>query len=522
MKDHPALSALLLVSALIVLLCLAFDPKWQTNDDVVMSMAAHGYGIAAYGSPHIVFSNVLWGYLVRAIPTINGVLGYSIATMSTLLVIGWAMFYFLLRLGAGYATGFLAVTLIIVRPTLYPQFTINAGLLTATAFIGWQVYARSGGISNLVVACLLAFFGYLIRSEEFLLVLMVALPILPWQAMRERRQMQIAFLLLSMAIASSSAFDRWSYSGPEWAAFLEFNSVRVPYTDFGADKLLKQHPEILARYGYSQNDIDLVRNWFFADPQIADPKSLNAMLAELGFLPLRDGAIWSGFLAIRALGELLVLVLPALILFVLAPNRWIAFAWIFCLTALFAIGVMGRPGILRIYIPLVSLLLVAPLIHGKCIIGVRRWLTALTLFAASSGSIFLVMPHALLSKEKIQQAQKDMHRLHTRHIVTWGEGFPYESAFPVFANDPSSRSIVFYGIDSLTYAPFSVATAWQLAGSGLLERLKETTGIQLVGSPEKTEMLRIYCRERLNGQLNEVTTYQGSRITIQQVRCMAE
>lgn len=43
-------------------------------------------GLAAYGSSHLIFSNVLWGYLVRAIPAINGVLGYSLATMGVLLV----------------------------------------------------------------------------------------------------------------------------------------------------------------------------------------------------------------------------------------------------------------------------------------------------------------------------------------------------------------------------------------------------------------------------------------------------
>ena len=115
-KHRPVLLSLLLAAALIVTLCLAFDPRWETNDDVARSMAAHGYGFAAYSSPHLFFSNVLWGYLVRAVPAINGVLGYSVATMAVLLVVGWATLYFLLRLGAGYLLGILAVALLIARP----------------------------------------------------------------------------------------------------------------------------------------------------------------------------------------------------------------------------------------------------------------------------------------------------------------------------------------------------------------------------------------------------------------------
>ena len=64
-----------------ILLCSAFDPRWESNDDVTMSMVAHGYGIASYGSDLLFFSNVLWGSFVRSLPMIDGILGYSIATL---------------------------------------------------------------------------------------------------------------------------------------------------------------------------------------------------------------------------------------------------------------------------------------------------------------------------------------------------------------------------------------------------------------------------------------------------------
>ena len=63
--------------------------------------------IIEYGSPNLIFSNVLWGYLIRGIPPINGVLGYSIGTITVLLMVRWAMLYFLLRPRGGSSVFYL-------------------------------------------------------------------------------------------------------------------------------------------------------------------------------------------------------------------------------------------------------------------------------------------------------------------------------------------------------------------------------------------------------------------------------
>lgn len=87
------------VSASFVLtLCFFFEPRWETNDDVGMSMVAHGYGIAAIGSPNLIFSNVVWGYLVRLIPQIDGVLGYSVVTIGVLVIVGTVLLHALRKI----------------------------------------------------------------------------------------------------------------------------------------------------------------------------------------------------------------------------------------------------------------------------------------------------------------------------------------------------------------------------------------------------------------------------------------
>ena len=195
-----AAGALVAAAAFVVALCWIFAPRWETNDDVGMSMVAHGYGIAAFGTPNLFFSNVLWGYLVRAIPTIHGLLGYSSATLAVLVVVGAVLIYGLYRLGAGAIAASAAAVLIMARPVLFPQFTINAGLLLLGAILCWHLYARWNDWRALAIGCALAFASYLVRDVECVLVLLrgsafVALEVLcgrgrrhgcPWRPLSRR------------------------------------------------------------------------------------------------------------------------------------------------------------------------------------------------------------------------------------------------------------------------------------------------------------------------------------------------
>ncbi len=160
--------SLAIAAAFVLSLCLVFEARWETNDDVAMSMVAHGYGVAAFGTPNLIFSNVLWGYLVRAIPQIGAILGYSIATLCVLITVGTVLLFGLYRLGAGYIASLSMLALLLVRPVLFPQFTINAGLLLVGAIICCHLFARQDNRQALLLGCLLAFSSYLVRSNEFL------------------------------------------------------------------------------------------------------------------------------------------------------------------------------------------------------------------------------------------------------------------------------------------------------------------------------------------------------------------
>lgn len=313
--------ALIVAGSLVVALCVLFPPQWETNDDVAMSMIAHGYGIAAISSPNLVFSNVVWGHIVRAIPSLAGIPGYSLAALSLLVCTGTVVFYTLRGSGAGWIASISVLLLVLVRPVLFPQFTINAGLITLAALLWWYRYGRTGYPLTLITGGALGFIGILVRNQEFLLVLAVGAPFMPWRVfINDRFGRKIALVFL-IAVAVAVIVDHGSYAGADWRAFDELNSARAPITDFGADAHLKEHPEILGRYGYTSNDVDLLRYWFFIDPMIADAQVLEAMLTELGPLAVRNGALLKGWLGLKAVSNpiLLPLLLPAIVLFLLRP-----------------------------------------------------------------------------------------------------------------------------------------------------------------------------------------------------------
>jgi hypothetical protein len=304
--------AALTIAAMLALLCWLGAPRWQTNDDVSMSMVAHGYGVAASGSPpYLMFSNLLWGYFVRGLPTLSGVPGYSLATMAALLVSGSAIGFALLRLHVSRSVCIAVLIFVFTRPILFPQFTVNAGMLMVASIMLLRVYARDREIGLLATACVLAFASYLIRSQEFLFVCAAGLPFLSvGQLLRDRRA-QVGAGALACAVVTCAIVDYQAYKTPEWRDYNALNHVRGLITDFGAADPIRARPEVLAKHGFSLNDITLVEHWFFVDPKVANPAVLEAMVSEAGASPVQEYKLANAALGLKTLGQLVPHVQPS-------------------------------------------------------------------------------------------------------------------------------------------------------------------------------------------------------------------
>jgi hypothetical protein len=522
LRIHSLIVSFAFSMALVVTLCVFFNPRWEGNDDVAMSMIAHGYGLTAYGSPNLLFSNVLWGYLVRLLPTVHGILGYSLATLAVIVLVGTAILYYFARTGVGYLTGVLALILVLSRPILFPQFTLNAGLLTCAAVLGWIAHSRNNCSFYLATSCVLAFVGYLVRSQEFILVIAIALPSLPWKLLRQHRETQVAFALLASAIMAALLFDQWSTSGPEWSYYKNLNWVRAPFTDFDAETRLLAQPDVMARHGLSRNNVELISNWFFVDRQIADPSRLKAVLMELGPSEITT-SLDAGLKAITSLvrPELLPLFMTAVGLLALTFKRGLLISWLLCLGSLFAMGFVGRPGILRVYVPLLVLLVLIPITFEALRSGFGRFAAIIVLAIACFANGYILIPETRISNGMIAEARNSQF-IPDESVVMWGSSFPYEFMFPVIATNSDPRSLKMFGLGVSTFAPYSLARAEEEKGGGLLARLRSARGILIAADKRLMDLLGTYCAEHHGAQMQTAIAYESRLWTVRNARCYVQ
>ena len=508
----------------VVMLCRVFSPRWQTNDDIGMSMIAHGYGSMPAGSPMLGFSNLLWGYFVRSLPSVAGLLGYSVATFASLIAIGIAILYGLRSSTRDWLVSIALLCGVLVLPVLFPQFTVNAGLLVVAALVCWRSYDLRGGLPWLLCGCVLAFYGFLVRGNEAFLVFVIGCPLLPWGRLLRIRAVRVAGACLVLAIGVAVFADRQAYQGPEWQAFKAFNRLRLAITDYGAADVLHDSPQLLKQHGFSHNDIDLLHAWFFVDPTIADPQRLKPLLAQLPPRYANDYTWQRGFRGLRSLSQpsLLPLMLAALLLALLHPDRRILATWLLCIASAFALSVMFRPGMLRVYLPLASLLLLAPFIASASIRQGPRWRLRLTQCIVVAAAVS-VMIHAFANSRSaeahdasIRSAARNLPR---ESFVVWGREFPFQSLYPPLqrVNALPAERIEIFGVSTL--APYSRNAIERAKGNGFVQRLQAPGGVLIAASSTNLAYLKIYCRERLGGELARLENIPYGSLNFNRVRC---
>lgn len=505
----------------LVLLCTLSAPRWLTNDDLSMSMMAHGYGVATAGSPpYLMFSNLLWGYFARSLPTLNGTPGYSLATMATLLVSAVAIGFSLLRLRVSFAVSTAAVVFVFTQPILFPQFTVNAGLLMVASVMLVRAYASDRKAGLLIVACLLAFASYLIRSQEFLFVCAAGVPFLPIRLLLRDRRALVGAGVLTCAVVASAVVDHQAYRTPAWRDFNALNPVRALLTDFRAADPIRARPDLLTKHGLSLNDIALVEGWFFVDPKVANPPVLQAMISEAGGGAMEERKLANAAAAIKALSRpsIWLLTLVALGVSALSARRSVVWAWAIFLTGIAVMGYLGRPGVLHIYLPLLSLLTVAPLPDF-------RWqqrhsvLLAIALGVAAGSNLFSSVTESRALEVADAHTRDRISGVDGQTVVLWGGAFPFEAVYPVFGISERAMKYRLYGLGTSTLAPFAVARSESLAGRDMIARLRSAEGVPIFADAAQIKLLDTYCREHFAGQLEQISSPSADSIAPRPYRC---
>jgi hypothetical protein len=252
----------------------------------------------------------------------------------------------------------------------------------------------------------------------------------------------------------------------------------------------------MQRLGLSENDMRLIGSFFFADQRLTNPELLKTLLSEIPVQTAGKTSFTSGSASVLAMfgPQLLPLALASFFLSILFIRPSHLLAWVTCLVVMFALGAVGRSNTARVYIPLFSLLIVIPCAAASlqsrwryaavvCILLVGGLINTRQLkedVAASDSSLLQARPGKFVSRES---------------TVVWGGSLPFEYVFPVFTREADLRDTRIYGLGVFTLAPFSVPTADERAGKGMLARLQSETGVPLIADSHLHSLLNIYCIE---------------------------
>jgi hypothetical protein len=285
--------------------------------------------------------------------------------------------------------------------------------------------------------------------------------------------------------------------------------------DFGAGVRIEARPDIYSHFGFSKNDIELVRNWFFVDSEIANPTSLRQMLSELGPLPGQPGSNANGYVALMSLLEkpLLPLFVAAFGMLLCSFSVRLLCAWCIFAGSLYLLGFSGRAGTLHVYLPLLAVLLLVSVQTRSLNV-----LKIICLLFAVLSNLYILRGEQVIAKKEMAQTQESVAYLVGKRVVNWGDYFSFQNAFPVLSSNAKLRELSIYSLGSFTLAPFSVTAKAEREESGMKALLRSSAEVQILASDYQLNLLRIYCKERKWGELQVVSLAAGS-LPLRSVKC---
>lgn len=387
-RQRPLAFAAGIVTILFAIVIWLMPPAFQTNDDAVMCMIAAGQGIALAPDEHLVFTNVLIGktlkWLYCECPTFHWYGWYLVVTQG---IATTAILYCLLRprytrLSMLGFFGYFFTAGIYFLVNL--QFTATASLTgIAGGVLLLQILRNHQSTSSeqslqMICGCLLIVFSGLIRSDAFILTIIIVSPVLvavAWANMSRRGELLKVGCALAAALGMMWLAERGhelAYSENNWLQFYQYNPLRIKFNDENWVKYQPETKHVFDQVGWSKNDFEMIHSWYYDDPQY-DEAQLRTILNSYNWGLDREAATSLSLMFKEMFRQQtfrgILGVMPGMLLFFDRRRRQI---WP-CVTAfvaawgiLLAIAVFRKPPPERVFMPvtvfpwLVVLMALAP------------------------------------------------------------------------------------------------------------------------------------------------------------------
>lgn len=294
------LAAFLLNAAVLLVLLCCFTPRFETNDDVLMSKFVDGQ--MAEKSAYIPFINIIQGFLLKLLYTVGGegLNWYSIAMYALVLSAFTAMTWVLLMrfrpLGAWSMAAVILMT-VGMNSYLYPCFSKTCAVAAAGG-LSLMLYAMGDGLEKpkrlpLVLGLLMAALGYLWRVEEFFGVAALMAPVglvCVVDLLRKTRDEKLGqrlgrvwryvrpFLLLLTLVLLLFGIDRFFWTRGDYAYFTAYNDTRSALVDYGVLPDYEQMQPVYDSLNMDENAVYFLKNWSFYDTEKFSLEKLRVIL----------------------------------------------------------------------------------------------------------------------------------------------------------------------------------------------------------------------------------------------------
>ncbi len=530
---------------------LVFSPWYQTNDDVAMRLIAEGTFVPDVGPlPFLMHVNIVLGKLLSlaysiapALPWYDLLMGASMTFAAAALLRAWMDSGDRAQVlwGVLFALFFLLPAFVAVQFSLVGLGCAAAGIVllvrACVAPLEPDAYRR-----HIIEGALLILWGALVRFEGAVLMILegglLAIPfaIAAWRDAERRPRLRGAALAGAAAcvlIVSTFALNQFVYAHARgWKEFYEYNLRRTHINEYIAPERVTPEvvQELATRVGWTSNDFNLFRNWFFTDPELyslARVRQAESLFLNASSKPTADSRASRMKRGVE-LGKSFFVETRLAFVFMLA--YFLARG----ATARLFLYLLGVTITIALLIAGISLALKAPpdrifwpmLILGASMlpIAARRWgrpahpaLMVLAVLMAAYVSGLVVTNLWKQSVERRAAAQSAMidanglRQTGARFFVLHGNTFPYEDYWRPLHVEKAPFPFVALGVSART--PPVQGSLRKNGRTDLPLSLCTEPGLVIVTYPYIGDMLTTFMAEHHQRHVRFVPAFEGKRFT---------
>lgn len=272
----PFALSLLMSALLFALLHAAGMVRFEDNDDVVMALIASGKYNGEV-DPHLVFSNVLYGFFLNGLYVIMPTVEWYTVVLVFVNVLAVSFLGSVVIRSAHDRFSKLVLLGFVLSFFIYCSFLIQFTHTASLAAIAGIVLVC--GSDRKYLGALLFIIGALLRFEAAYFMLLVALPLF-WSRQQSMRayladgRLRMLLLMIVMTVGCRLVDRQYYARSPEWAAYLEYNALRAAVNDNPNWDLVN-----LSRTAVAKEDYQLMLD-ATADPSAMDSAALSSILAS--------------------------------------------------------------------------------------------------------------------------------------------------------------------------------------------------------------------------------------------------